>query len=242
MMTKKGFTLMELLVSIFITGMVMLALVAMWRTASNQTAQAQRQSVIKNENTIFLRRFYNDFVSASEVICPWAYGQSVGQYECSKGKYLAVKEAVIDPDKDKHTNLIRITEPICGSGSEWGTENNDIGICEARCIKPSYTMYIYEKGNVYRCHKTFLTGSDNVIPIKNLISDAQNYCTKEVRELVLPYVSSFSLLTMQQDSNSGYHTLFPELLIDYTVNREFGNGIPPVTFRFKRLFTKKRGV
>ena len=47
---------MELLVSIFITGMVMLSLVAMWKTSSNQTAQAQRQSIIKNDSIDHIKK------------------------------------------------------------------------------------------------------------------------------------------------------------------------------------------
>ena len=254
-MTKKGFTLMELLVSIFITGMVMLSLVAMWRTSSNQTAQAQRQSVIRNENTIFLRRFYNDFISASEVLCPWAYSGSIGDVDCTVSGntgsdkvdvYVAVKEAVIIPG-NVVPSIGRITEPVCGdSNNEWGTVNNNAHI-QARCIAPTYVMYIYDKEqqSVFRCENTFINASNwSQTPVNTAISNAYDYCktTTGARELILPYVSDFNLTVTQQQNPESYHTMFPELLIDYSVNREFGEGIPPVTFKFRRLLTKKRGV
>ena len=232
-MTKKGFTLMELLVSIFISGMVMLSLVAMWKTSSNHTAQSQRQSIIKNESTIFLRRIYADFVSASEVLCPWGY--SVGNFSCGANNYIAVKEAVINPDDT--SQLIRITQNVCGSsGNAWATEDT-LSAMASRCIKPSYVVYTFDSAtnNVYRCKNTF---ENKKIAINTLISNATSYCSNDSnREIVMPYVSNFSL-TQSADSS----TVYPELLINYTINRDFGGDIPPVIFKFKRLLTRKRGI
>ena len=236
-MTKKGFTLMELLVSIFISGMVMLSLVAMWKTSSNHTAQAQRQSIIKNESTIFLRRIYADFVSASEVLCPWGY--STGNVSCRQDNiYIAVKEAVINPDDI--SQLIRITKNVCGSsGNAWATEDT-LSAMASRCIKPSYVVYTFDSAtnNVYRCSNTFLDNTDKTIAINTLITNAKSYCSNASnREIVMPYVSNFSL-TQSADSS----TVYPELLINYTINRDFGGDIPPVIFKFKRLLTRKRGI
>ncbi len=241
-MTKKGFTLMELLVSIFITGMVMLSLVAMWRTSSNQTAQAQRQSIIRNENTIFLRRFYTDFVSASEVICPWAYSSSIGNISCNSNEYIAVREAVIKPDNYNHKQLVRVTGPVCGaSNNEWSTNNSDEHIMQ-RCIKPTYTVYKFEEGSIYKCTNTFLDSTEEEISIDTLMSQAHTYCSDASHnELILPYVSEFKL-DISKNEDDGSVTIYPELLIDYTVNRTFGADIPDVSLKFTRLFTKKRGV
>ena len=233
-MTKKGFTLMELLVSIFISGMVMLSLVAMWKTSSNHTAQAQRQSIIRNESTIFLRRLYNDFISASEIICPWAYTK--GGPACSKHEYIAVKEAVLDyGDIDQ---LVRITEPVCGSGgNSWADEENLQSI-SSRCIRPSYSVYVYEDNTVFRCQSNFLTDSKK-IDLKTLVNTAHAYCSASSgnREIVMPYVSNFILTGSTSGSDKA-----PELLIDYTVDRNFGPDVPPVHFRFKRLLTLRRGM
>ncbi len=241
-MTKKGFTLMELLVSIFITGMVMLSLVAMWRTSSNQTAQAQRQSIIRNENTIFLRRFYSDFVSASEVICPWAYVMSIGSINCNSNEYIAVKNAVIKPENGEHTKLMRITGPYCGTNNnEWATNNDNNAIIK-RCIKPTYVVYKFQNNGIYRCTNTFLDNDSKEIEINTLISNANSYCNNSNHnELIMPYVSAFQLGIVKNEDVESF-TIYPELLIDYTVNREFGADIPAVSLRFTHLFTKKRGV
>ena len=76
------------------------------------------------------------------------------------------------------------------------------------------------------------------IAIDDLISDAESYCSNDSnREIVMPYVSNFSL-TQSADSS----TVYPELLVDYKIRRDFGGDIPPVTFKFKRLLTRKRGI
>ena len=239
-MTKKGFTLMELLVSIFITGMVMLSLVAMWKTSSNQTAQAQRQSIIRNEGTMFLRKVYADFVSASEIICPWGYSYSDVNISCSGYNYLAVKDAVLD--SNDNSKLVRITGKLCDDN--WATETN-LNTMTARCIKPYYVAYKFNGGSgpapIYRCTNSFLDGDDKSITINTLKNDVASYCNDsshpERWEIIMPYVQNFSL-SIPSSGNSKY----PEILVDYTVKREFTGDIPPVYFKFKRYLTKKRGV
>lgn len=245
-MTKKGFTLMELLVSIFITGMVMLSLVAMWKTSSNQTAQAQRQSIIKNENTIFLRKIYSDFVSASEIICPWGY--SKGGVACTSNAneeyYLAVKEAVVK--QGNSGRLIRTTNPVCGAGHNSWASADTLDAMAARCLKPTYVVYVFDKSNhfVYRCSDNFLTGTnDTEVSLASLKGTAEAYCSSDAgnREIVMPYVSDFSL-SIPSTAVSGHTVVYPELLVEYTVNRDFGEGIPPFIYKFKRYLTKKRGA
>ncbi|MBO4707307.1 MAG: prepilin-type N-terminal cleavage/methylation domain-containing protein [Elusimicrobiaceae bacterium] len=246
-MTKKGFTLMELLVSIFITGMVMLSLVAMWRSSSNHTAQAQRQSIIRNESTLFLRRIYSDFVSASEIICPWFYsGFGGGPYCSDSNMYIAVKEAVIDPDSidTDSLRLKRITGPVCGSSNNiWATSLSNDAITR-RCITPSYVVYTYEGNKVYRCDGTFLNTDDETIEIGDIntegsfIKTAIDYCSETGhKETVLPYVESFNLSPHPTDLST------PQFLINYTIKRDFeGMDVPPVYFRFTHLLTIKRGI
>lgn len=239
-MTKKGFTLMELLVSIFISGMVMMALVAMWKASSTQTAEAQRQSIIKNESTIFLRKIYSDFVAANEIICPPGYPGVSYDSSCPNNMYIAVKEVVISSDTAK---LTRITAPVCGDGHNSWSDESSLEDMAKRCIKPSYTAYYFENNNVYRCSNNFLDGDTNSIEIggTGLIQTIQNYCGDanhtERKEMIMPYVQNFSLKT--EENAVSY---LPELLVDYTIKREFGDDIPPVYFKFKRFLTKKGGA
>ena len=233
-MTKKGFTLMELLVSIFITGMVMLSLVAMWKTSSNHTAQAQRQAIIKNENTGFLRKFYSDFVSANEVICPWSLTavDNIGRNPCIDNEYIAVKNASVD--LTDNTKLVRTTKPACSG--VWAALENTTSIQE-RCVKPSYTVYRFENDAIFKCSNTFLDGEDENILISTFVSNARNYCKEdENKELIMPYISSFTITVPVNED-----VIYPELLLEYTVQRNFGSDIPPVFFKFKRYFVKKKG-
>ena len=237
-MTKKGFTLMELLVSIFISGMVMLALVAMWKTSSNQTAEAQRQSIIKNENTIFLRKLYSDFVSASEIICPPGHA-SISYPSCNSKTYIAVKGAVISTNTGQ-LQLKRITGPICGPthnkwSDEMGEDFTEVEAMAGRCVKPSYVIYLFDdtQKRLFRCTDNFLVNNNTPVDVSSLINTAQARCSEPAfRELIMPYVDWF---VFQSDSSS-------ELKVDYTIRRDFGNDIPPVYFKFTRYFTRKRGV
>lgn len=236
-MTKKGFTLMELLVSVFITGMVMLSLVAMWKTSSNHTAQAQRQSVIKNENTIFLRSFYDDFVSASEVLAP---NDTLNELD-QKNRYIALKEAIVDPSKNDR--IVRLSQPVCGEKHDsWGTGTDPIEY-ERRCIRPSFVVYQFKDHGVYKCRANFLDSADELISFTDFYNLIGSTCSDESNNwtLLLPYVESF-LITDTSISTGAQATYYPELLIEYTVKKEFSSDVPPVYFKMKRYFVKKKGV
>ncbi len=70
MKNNKGFTLMELVAAIFIGGMVTAALVLVWKTASTQTSQGQRQTIMRNQVSNFQRQLYKDFYSADMITFP----------------------------------------------------------------------------------------------------------------------------------------------------------------------------
>ncbi|MBQ4493956.1 MAG: prepilin-type N-terminal cleavage/methylation domain-containing protein [Elusimicrobiaceae bacterium] len=70
MRNNKGFTLMELVAAIFIGGMVTAALVLIWKTASTQTSQGQRQTIIRNQVSNFQRQLYRDFYAADMITYP----------------------------------------------------------------------------------------------------------------------------------------------------------------------------
>ena len=70
MKNNKGFTLMELVAAIFIGGMVTAALILIWKTASVQTSQGQRQTIIRNQISNFQRQLYRDFYGADIITWP----------------------------------------------------------------------------------------------------------------------------------------------------------------------------
>lgn len=70
MKNDKGFTLMELTVAIFIGSMVTAALILVWKTASVQTSQGQRQTIVRNQVSNFQRQLYRDFYSADIITYP----------------------------------------------------------------------------------------------------------------------------------------------------------------------------
>ncbi len=76
MRNNKGFTLMELVAAIFIGGMVTAALVLVWKTASTQTSQGQRQTIMRNQVSNFQRQLYKDFYSADMITFPNATNSS----------------------------------------------------------------------------------------------------------------------------------------------------------------------
>ena len=226
MRAKKGFTLMELLVSIFITGMVMLALVAMWKTSSSHTSQAQRQAIIKNENTIFLRKLYTDFISASEIICPWGLDYTFNS--CTSNIYIAVNNARITKDIESNLFLTRTTGPVCSSQFAEGED-----AIYKKCIKPTYAVYVYENDGVYKCNGEFNIDSES-IKLDDFYELATTNCNAENKELILPYVSQFSLSIPQEHKES--------LLVEYTINKIFSGDVPPLYLKFRRYFIKHKGV
>lgn len=248
-MTKKGFTLMELLVSVFITGMVMLSLVAMWKTSSNHTVQAQRQSFLKNENTIFLRTFYNDFVSANDIFClrdAPNYSTAAFETMCKTNRYVALKDAMLSVEYDvSHEKIVRLTRPVCSGTDGWGSGVNPTIDIEERCIKPQFVVYDFAGGNLYKCHGEFLTSpnmDDNSMTTSQFQSLVDGTCSygsydNENWEVLLPYVKSFSLALATTGSRR-----YPELAIDYFVEKKFDADAPPILFRMKRFFVMKKGI
>ena len=64
MKNNKGFTLMELLVAMFIGSIVTTAIIFVWKTASLQTIQGQRHTIVQNQVSNFRRQLYLDFYNA----------------------------------------------------------------------------------------------------------------------------------------------------------------------------------
>lgn len=69
---------MELLVAVFIGSMVTIALVSVWKGASLQTSQSQRQTVIRNNLSMFLRIIHRDITDSDIVLFPRKEGQTSG--------------------------------------------------------------------------------------------------------------------------------------------------------------------
>lgn len=61
---------MEMLVAIFIGGMVTVALVTVWKSASMQTIQGQRQSIVRNNLSFFIRQIERDITKTDVLLYP----------------------------------------------------------------------------------------------------------------------------------------------------------------------------
>ena len=144
-----------------------------------------------------------------------------------------MKGAVIDDDGRPQS----ITNKVCGSdNNSWATEEEEssLNAMSKRCIRPSYTVYIHENNKIYRCiYKDFLDQEGvDYNSVSQITNNALNRCKNDSKkELIMPYVKSFSL------QSEG-----PELLVNYTVYRQISSDVPPISFKFKKYFVRKRGV
>jgi len=68
MINKKGFTLVEILVAMFLTGIVMAGLVGLWMSSSNFASSAQREILFKNMFSAAERQIFQDISQASYVM------------------------------------------------------------------------------------------------------------------------------------------------------------------------------
>ena len=99
---NKGFTLMELVAAIFIGGMVTAALVLVWKTASLQTSQGQRQTIVRNQISNFQRQLYRDFYSADIITWPNANHNGGGVILAGLQKAKQVSDTHFEPFLNAH--------------------------------------------------------------------------------------------------------------------------------------------
>lgn len=129
MTSKKGFTLMELLVAVFISGMVTVALAAVWRAASLQTSQSQRQTILKNNVTIFLREMHRNISEADIIFFP--------SPENNNKEYIIGGRRVYKIDKDNWS-------AYCLS------EDSRLYQCNGEDLsEPKFFNYCYEDEKIY---------------------------------------------------------------------------------------------
>jgi len=99
MMNKKGFTLVEILVAIFLTGLVMAGLVGLWVSSENFMSSDKTELLFKNMFSIAEMKLHKDISEAAAV--------NVGQMSCGDGtvQFLTLFKNY-SPDKDGGSCLI----------------------------------------------------------------------------------------------------------------------------------------
>jgi prepilin-type N-terminal cleavage/methylation domain-containing protein len=211
---KKGFTLMELMVSLFISGMVTVALMAVWRTASVQTVQGQRRGIIFNNMSIFSRGLRYDMDKSTAVLWPRPPNDGITLPENANGHFLLV--GAFNAYEDGKGNLVP------GLRDTFGT--------------PQYFYYCVDR-------KIFNTGSPvtanirrKAVPLtgpvkietllENTLARANPMCDGNV---VLNNVTDFTYGEIPDEGATG------TALITFTVYKDFKDGSPQILIRGKEL-------
>lgn len=246
-MKDRGFTLMEVLVALFIGSMVTIALISMWKASSIQTAQAQRQTLVRNDISIFLRSFYLDFSESDEILCPHFNTNEWGT-ECPEGVFIGVKNMGIYLS-DSNNYMLRSLQ----SGKDNDVSKSYDDRLESGVMPPKYIVYYRKeetKGSkvipsLYRCEIPInLTDINSALNIDTEISKIINksdLSSNDSCSLVLPYVEKFEM-----EQKSVAYGEFDIAKADYFVNikvvREFEGKVPPIYIDFQRYFTKMGGA
>lgn len=233
-MKNKGFTLMEALVAIFIGSMVTVALLSMWKASSTQTSQAQRQTVIRNELSMFLRSFYIDFVQSDEIICPSVvWGSSA---VCEDGLFVGVTHATIK----KSGNDYLVERNVARGSSSW------TGYGDEPTRREMYVAYRLNTtdGTIERCSGAFL--ADNTLSrtsanVSSVVSAAKS-CQNSTATVAMPYVAQNGFKVEQATVGSVAQSPKPDYKMTLVVYKEFDSGVPPIRLDFERFYTKLGGV
>jgi prepilin-type N-terminal cleavage/methylation domain-containing protein len=213
---KKGFSLMELLVALFIGSMVTVALISMWRGASMQTAQGQRQAVVRNNLSIFLRGLHKDITEADLIIYTNSSGTLSGG-GLLMGLYNAQRVGSMIMPGRAALNLHRMT-----------------------------TFYYYlSSGSIKRCElRTLLTdeSSGSILPpshanwqpvnISSYISTVAGNCSDDNSIKVMDNVDEAEI------------TISDNIKVDVNLKiyKYFGDKSVPVNIEFKRTFVTAGGA
>ena len=214
MKNAKGFTLMELLVAVFIASMVTIALMTVWKASSMQTSQGQRQSIIRNNLSIFMRALHRDITEADLILAPES-GSSGGLIVAARNAYI-MKEGsnyyimpnTISYSRDPEGAQIE-SEPILFSYCQ-----------EGRTIRRSGDIALKE------LPKESLEKSA-------LITSAEESCSSG--KIYMDYIadSGFDIST---DDNINY-------TVEVIVHKDFeGSETPPVHIETTKTFIKAGGA
>ncbi|MDR0646000.1 MAG: prepilin-type N-terminal cleavage/methylation domain-containing protein [Elusimicrobiota bacterium] len=230
MKNKNGFTLMELLVALFLSSMVTVALISIWRGASIQTSQGQRQAIIRNNMSIFLRSLYKDLTEADVILYPTSTGSATNGLLLMSGYNMRR----ID---DANVAIGRIAEGSFQNSfirSYYFDETN-----HRICLNENRTIF----GENFIVSASDGSSAINmpdpaIMGISNIISDSSNTCEKVVMDNVND--ASISLLNNNNSSCSSGETCRYRVAIN--IFRDFGGNSVPVSINFERIFVAAGGA
>lgn len=214
MRNNKGFTLMELLVAVFIASMVTVALVTIWKAASIQTSQGQRQTMIRNNLSILMRSLHRDITEADLVLAPYGAGQSGALIVMARNAHL-----------DSFGSARWVVRPEVSSLG--GTP--DDGKYESDPTVIAYCL----NGSTVRRTQTPLTESKKD---DELVTELSTACNSG--KVYMDYTTSFNVST---SDNINYKV---EIIIhkDFAADAATANSqTPPIHIEMENTFTKAGG-
>lgn len=214
MKNNKGFTLMELLVAVFIASMVTIALMTIWKASSMQTSQGQRQSIIRNNLSILMRALHRDITESDLILAP-SSGQSGGLIVAARNAYLTKEGA----------SYYVMPNTVSYSKDPEGVQIESDPIAFAYC----------QEGNtVRRSSEISLKELDkDSLKRDSLVSSLESECSSG--RIYMDYVPS-SGFDISTSDNINY-------TVSIIVHKNFeGSETPPVHIEMEKVFTKAGGA
>lgn len=214
MKNNKGFTLMELLVAVFIASMVTIALMTIWKASSMQTSQGQRQSIIRNNLSILMRTLHRDLTEADLILAP-SSGQSGGLIVAARNAYLT-KEG---------SNYYVMPNTVSYSKDPEGVQIES---------EPIVFAYCQEGNTIRRSSEIALKElSKSQLDKDSLVSSLESECSSG--RIYMDYVPSSGFEVSTSD-NINY-------TVSIVVHKNFeGSETPPVHIEMEKIFTKAGGA
>ncbi len=214
MKNNKGFTLMELLVAVFIASMVTIALMTIWKASSMQTSQGQRQSIIRNNLSILMRALHRDITESDLILAPTS-GQSGGLIVAARNAYL-VKEG---------SSYYVMPNTVSYSKDPEGVQIES---------EPIAFAYCQEGNTVRRSSEIALKELEkSSLERSSLVSALESECSSG--KIYMDYVPS-SGFDISTSDNINY-------TVSIVVHKNFeGSETPPVHVEMEKVFTKAGGA
>jgi len=213
MRNNKGFTLMELLVAVFIASMVTVALVTIWKAASIQTSQGQRQTMVRNNLSILLRALHRDITESDLVLAP---------YQGSSGECNGQEGSLVVMARNAHLESVGVTKIV---------SKPNVGLSESAKLESDPTVIAYcLNNNAVRRIEIALPEDTADRLAETLVCSLSSACNSG--KIYMDYTSVFNVST---NDNINYN-------INIVVHKDFDNSqTPPINIEVNRTFTKAGG-
>ena len=215
MRSKQGFTLMELLVAVFIASMVTVALVSIWKAASIQTSQGQRQTIIRNNLSILMRNLHADITESDLILAPTSDNEASNAIVFVRNGHLekmGTDKLVVPPEVPSYTKIV-----------DGGIKFESDPVAFSYCLKD---------GKIKRSPDYSITSAENVDDIVATLTTGSISCDSAAAKTYMDYVVDFSVET--DDVN---------YTVDIKITKVFPNSeTPPIHIEMKKTFTKAGGV